>query len=258
MSSSWDVVQVDELSEDVLNGLFDNEIAAARIPDFVSPQACQALSEAVAVNGFDYYETLDPPLGRIGVTCYDHRHDQPGYFRLAAAATETRQRLFATAGDPIPYMMDHVADRWPGTVKMAAEDAYGDYFAGVVRITVGGIRVHCDWAQHDQPGWQVANVDGQLAWNIYYDLTEEGGETSVWRRASAPDIEKFAKGAFGFYDPESVQQYEHRQIDPRKGELVIFSSRNAHAVNPTSGAGRRISAASFIGRLPDGSIIFWS
>jgi 2OG-Fe(II) oxygenase superfamily len=258
MSSSWDVVQVGELSEDVLDALFDNEIAAVRIPNFVSPEACRATSAAVAVNGFDYYDTLEPPLGRIGVTCYDHRHDQPGYFRLAADARDSRERLFETAGDPIPLMMDAVSAAWPGKVALASEDAYGDYFAGVVRITVGGIRVHCDWAQHDQPGWQVANVTGQLAWNIYYDLTEEGGETTVYRRASAPDIESYAQGAFGFYDPDAVEPYERRVIDPRKGELVIFSSRNAHAVNPTSGEGVRISAASFIGRLPDRSIIFWS
>jgi 2OG-Fe(II) oxygenase superfamily len=255
---SWDVVEATEFTEELLNGLFDNEIAAVRIPNFISPEACRIGSAAVLSNGFDYYETLDPPLGRIGIAQYDHRGDKDEYFRLAALAHEKRKELFAEAGDPIPRVADAVSRAWDGKVGLANEDAYGDYFAGIVRVTVKGIKVHCDWAEHDAPGWQVANVTGQLAWNIYMDLTETGGETTVYKRPSDGDIEQYAEGAFGFYNAKAIESAEGRTVTPRKGELVIFSSRNAHAVAPTGGAGSRISSASFIGRLPDGSIILWS
>ena len=254
----WDVVEVPELSEGVLDAVFDNEIAAVRIPGFVSPEACRLGAAAVLANGFDYYETLDPPLGRIGIAQYDHRDDKDRYFRLAAEATENRRRVFAAAGDPIPLVADALSAAWPDKVALASEDAHGPYFAGIARITVGGIKVHCDWAEHDAPGWQVAAVDGQLAWNIYYDLTETGGETSIYRRPSSPDIESYAEGAFGFYRADAVEEHEHAVVAPRRGELVLFSSRNAHAVAPATGAGSRISASSFVGRLPDRSLILWS
>lgn len=258
MSSSWEAVQVEELSEELLDALFDNQIGGVRIKNFVSPEDCAALADAVAVNGFDYYETLDPPLGRIGIAQYDHRADKAGYFREAAIAHQNRERIFSNSSDPIPQILDLLGVAWPGKVGLAAEDAFGRYFAGIVRITVGGILVHCDWAQHDAPGWLVGSVDGQLVWNLYYSLTETGGETTVYRRPSSPDIESYAEGAFGFYRPDAVSDAERYTVTPEAGEVILFNSRNAHEVAPTGGAGVRISASSFVGRMPDRSLILWS
>ena len=152
-SSSWDVVEATELTEEILDGLFDNEIAAVRIPNFVSAEACRIGSEAVLSNGFDYYETLDPPLGRIGIAQYDHRADKTEYFRLAALAHEKRKQLFAEAGDPIPLVADAVAAGWDGKVRLASEDAYGDYFAGIVRVTVKGTTPPAGRSQTSPASW---------------------------------------------------------------------------------------------------------
>jgi hypothetical protein len=258
MSSSWDIVQVNELSKDLLDGLFANDIAAVRIPNFVSPESCRIVSETVVRNGFDYYETLDPPLGRIGIAQYDHRDDKAEYFRQAELAHQTRERIFAEAGDPIPTVIDALTPAWPGKVGLATEDAYGAYFAGIVRITVGGIKVHCDWAQHDSIGWHVGTVTSQLVWNLYYDVTEEGGLTTLYRRPSTPDIESYAEGAWGFYRPEAVEDCESHTVRPVPGEVILFNSRNAHAVSPATGAGVRVSASSFVGSMADNSLILWS
>ena len=257
-SSSWDVVQVDELSEDVLDALFANEVGGVRIANFTSADDCRAVSKAVVSNGFDFYETLDPPLGRIGIAQYDHRGDKAEYVRQAAIAHGTRKRIFAESVDPIPQVLDALTAAWPAKVGLAAEDAYGDYFAGIVRITVGGIKVHCDWAQHDAPGWLVGTVTSQLVWNLYYDLTEHGGETTVYQRPSTPDMESFAEGAFGFYRPDAVEDCERYVVSPQRGDVILFNSRNAHAVAPATGSGVRISASSFVGRMPDNSLILWS
>lgn len=258
MSSSWEAVTADALTEDLLEALFANEIGGVRLQGFVSPQACSAVSEAVISNGFDYYETLDPPLGRIGIAQYDFRDKKAEYFRQAAIAHETRKRIFADAGDPIPQVIDALTPAWRGKVGLAAEDAYGDYFAGIVRITVGGIKVHCDWAQHDAVGWHVGTVESQLVWNLYYSLTEVGGETTVYQRPSTPDIEDYAEGAFGFYRPDAVENSPSYEVSPVRGEVILFNSRNAHSVKPATGEGVRISASSFVGRMPDGSLVLWS
>jgi hypothetical protein len=259
MSLSWEVVRVADLSRELLDAVFENEIAGVRIPQFVSPDACRIGAEAVKADGFDYYETVDPPLGRIGIAQYDHRMDKPSYFRLAAAAHETRQRIFAGAGDPVELVIDALGKAWPGKVGLAGEDAYGAYFAGIVRVTVGGIRMHCDWGPQDAPGWLIDSVTGQLAWNIFYDVTETGGETTVYERPWTPELEAFAdQESFGFYQAAAVADRARYEVDPGRGELVIFSSRNLHSVAPATGDGVRISASSFVGRLPNGSLALWS
>jgi hypothetical protein len=255
---AWDVVETTELTRDHLDALFANEVAAVRIPGFLGPEACAQASAAVLSNGFDLYDTLDQPLGRVGIAQYDHRHDKDEYFRLAALAHERRTELFAATGDPIPLVTDTLARAWPSKVGLASEDAYGDYFAGIVRVTVKGIKMHCDWAEHDAPGWQIAAATGQLAWNVYLDLTESGGETTVFRRPFDEDMEQYAEGSFGFYSAAAVESVQRQVIAPRRGEFVIFSSRNAHAVAQTAGAGNRVSVSSFLGRLPDDSLVLWS
>jgi hypothetical protein len=259
MSSSWEVLRAEELSAEPLEAIFANEIAGVRIPGFVGREACSAASAAVQANGFDYYETVDPPLGRIGIAQYDHRTDKPTYFRLAAQAHETRQRIFAAAGDPVELVIDALGAAWPNKVGLATEDAYGAYFAGIVRVTVGGIRMHCDWGPQDAPGWLIDSVDGQLAWNIFYDLSETGGQTTVYDRPWQPELDDHADpAAFGFYQAAAVADRARYEISPGRGELVVFSSRNLHSVAPATGAGTRLSASSFVGRLPGGELALWS
>ncbi|HKN99039.1 MAG TPA: 2OG-Fe(II) oxygenase [Pseudonocardiaceae bacterium] len=259
MGSSWEVRRVDALSAELLDAIFDGEIAGVRIPGFVGPEACSAASAAVQANGFDYYETVDPPLGRIGIAQYDHRTDKPTYFRLAAAAHETRQRIFAAAGDPVALVIDALGAAWPDKVGLATEDAYGAYFAGIVRVTIGGIRTHCDWGPQDAPGWLIDSVTGQLAWNIFYDLSSSGGQTTVYDRPWVPELEDHADpAAFGFYQPTAVEGRARSEISPGRGELVVFSSRNLHSVAPATGTGTRLSASSFVGRLPGGELALWS
>lgn len=259
MSTSWEFVEVDELSKDGLAAVFDNEIAGLRVPGFVAESTCQVATDAVNAHGFDYYEKLQPPLGRIGITQYEHIGDKPKYFELAAKARQVRESIFAEAGDPVALVVDALNQAWPDGADVASEPGFGSYFAGVVRITVGGIRMHCDWGPHDAPGWQIGNSTGQLAWNIFYDLTEIGGETTVYRQPWSPELEEFADpSAFGYYLPAAVENRERRVNRPGRGELVIFSSRNLHTVAPALGAGVRISASSFVGMLPDRSLALWS
>jgi hypothetical protein len=237
MSSSWPVVEAGELTGQLLDALFAGDVAAVRIPGLVSPDACRVVAESVASNGFDYHETLDPPLGRIGITQHEHRADKTGYFRQTELAHRTRERIFADAEDPVPQVIDALTPAWPGKVGLATEDAHGPYFAGIVRITIGGVRVHTDWTPEDSIGWHVGEITGQLIWNLYYDTTEQGGLTTVYRRRSTA---------------------ESRTVRPVPGELILFNSRNPHSVSPATGNGVCISASSFVGSMPDNSLVLWS
>jgi len=259
MNGAWDVVHVNELSKDGLAAVLANEIAGLRIPDFVAPADCARGAQAINEHGFDYYEKLEPPLGRIGITQYENRLDRARYLQQAPAAHATRQGIFAGTGDPVALVADALCAAWPHGAAVATEPGGGRYFAGIVRITVGGIRIHCDWAPQDAPGWAIETATGQLAWNIYYDLTDSGGQTTVYRQPWTPALAEFSDpSAFGYYLPSAVQECPRQVIAPRRGEFVIFNSRNLHAVAPALGAGARVSASSFVGHLPDGSLGLWS
>lgn len=256
---AWEFVTVDELSKDGLEAVFENEIAGLRIPGFVDAGTCRTAAQAINDHGFDYYEKLEPPLGRIGITQYEHIENKPPYFPRAIAAHAVREEIFAGTADPLALVLDAFNESWPGGAAVAREPGFGDYFAGVIRITVGGIRMHCDWGPHDAPGWEIGTVCGQLAWNIFYDMTETGGETTVYRQPWTPELEEHADpSAFGYYLPAAVEHVQRQVNLPGRGELVIFSSRNLHTVAPALGDGVRISASSFVGLLPDRSMALWS
>jgi hypothetical protein len=259
VDSHWDLVEVNELSKDGLEAVLSNEIAGLRIPAFVDQGSCVRAAEAIHGHGFDYYEKLEPPLGRVGITQYERREDKPRYFEQGRQADAVRRSIFAGTGDPVALVVDALSQAWPRGAHVAEEPGFGSYFAGLIRITIGGIRIHCDWAPQDAPGWDIGSVTGQLAWNIYYDLTESGGQTTVYRQPWTPALQDYADpSAFGYYLPEAVERCPRQDVAPRRGEFVIFSSRNLHSVAAAAGTGARVSASSFVGQLPDGSLALWS
>jgi len=259
MTKSWDILDATELSKDGIEALLANEIAAIRVPAFVAESTCREATATIHAHGFDYYEKLEPPLGRIGITQYEHRENKPDYFLRAPGTHAVREGIFANTGDPLDLVVDALAAAWPGGAGVATEPGVGSYFAGLVRITVGGIRIHCDWGPQDGAGWSIENVTGQMAWNIYYDLTETGGETTTYRQPWTPELEEYSDpSAFGYYLPVAVETCPRQVIAPRRGELVLINSRNLHSVAAAVGAGTRISASSFVGQMPDGSLALWS
>jgi hypothetical protein len=259
MNAAWEFVEVSELSKDGLEAVFSNEIAGLRIPGFVADGECRLAADAISAHGFDYYEKLEPPLGRIGITQYERMKDKPAYFEQAKIAHRVRKELFSTTSDPVSLVVDALNEAWPGEAGVAEETGFGAYFAGIIRITIGGIGIHCDWAPQDAPTWDIGSVSGQLAWNIFYELSETGGETTVYRQPWTQQLQAFADpSAFGYYLPKAVEECDRQQNRPGRGELVIFNSRNLHSVAAAAGSGVRVSASSFVGLMPDRSLALWS
>lgn len=259
-TANWSLLESDAVTEDHLVALMCNEIAGIRIPGFVDADRCRTAAAAVEANGFDYYEELEPPLGRIGITQYENRATKAEYFGLVPTADRIRRAVFREVGDPLEAVVDVLRGGWSGGVGPAQEPGWGPYFGGLVRVTVGGIGLHCDWGPQDGAGWRVADVTGQLAWNIYYGVTESGGETTTYRQPWSEELQASHADptSLGYFLPRCVMDAPRQVIDPRPGELVFINSRNLHTVAPTSGSGRRISASSFAGWMPDGSLGLWS
>jgi hypothetical protein len=250
-------VERDFLDRELLEALFANDVAAVRVPNFATTDVCTKSVAAIEAHGFGYYQNVEPPIGRIGITQYEHRTAREEYFHKAHESNKARACLFSETTDPVILMIDALSEAWRSSVKLAKEPDGRSYFAGAIRI-IGEALIHCDWALHDAADWAIGSISAQLTWNIYYTLTEGGGETTIFKRPWTVDLEAFANiGDYG-YSPTAVDGFDRRVIAPDRGELIIFNSRNLHCVSQALGAGRRITASSFIGRMSSDTLVLWS
>lgn len=260
LNTAWTPVETDTLDNGHLDALFTNRIAAVRIPDVISRADCERSVASMYDHGFTYYQEVDPPVGKIGITLIENLGEPQAYFDAAPAAKHVRRGIFSTGQDPVDAVLRTLGaatDRG-SRVRVATDAAVSEYFAGVIRLMAGGARIHSDWAPRDAAGWTVANINAQLAWNIYYSLPDNGGQTIVYQQPWTTALEQFANSDGYGYSESAVSSAVQCVIRPRVGELVIFNPRNMHSVVESTGATGRISVSSFIGRDPRGDLILWS
>jgi hypothetical protein len=253
----WNLERVEKLDAGLLKALLDNEIAAIAVPDFLSGQTCRAVVEGIGRYGLDYYRHVDPPVGRIGITQFEHQNgaeDRRAYFLAAQAADRRRRAVFSQSGDLLELVMDALAGAWPGAVGLAHEGDQ-EYFAGLVRMIRKGL-LHCDWAPHDAPGWAIGAIEAQATWNIYCQVPESGGATYVYNRPWDPSAEQALLCDSYGYDESLVDGCARVRIEPSVGELVLFNSRNFHSIESSEGI-ERISVSSFVGRAGS-DLVLWS
>ncbi len=256
MNSDWDISECGAVEPALVRQLFDNRIAAIRVPGFISEAACERSVEAITAAGFDYYEDVDPPIGRIGITQFENRDEKSRYLALASLANKARTGIFLGLPDPFEQVWNALRSVWDAPVRLAAEPDGATYFAGLIRL-INEALVHCDWAPHDAERWAIGSITGQIAWNVYLSLPAEGGETVVYDAPWTEDAELYKSRENYGYAPKLVDGSRSVRITPRRGELVLFNSRNMHAVAPASG-GHRITISSFIGRTAEGGLVLWS
>lgn len=256
---AWEVVRTDKLDSELVVALLEDEVGGVVLPGFLDERSRSAAIDGIERTGMDYYANVDPPIGRIGITQYEHRDGEDAkrrYFVDAERANRVREQIFADSGDLLGLVIDALAQAWPGEVGIAREHDGREYFAGLVRVIREGL-LHCDWAPHDAPGWAIGEVDAQITWNIYCQLPDKGGATIVHHRAWQPEAEQWVvPGSYGYHD-DLVAGVEQVRIDPAAGDLVFFNSRNFHRIEPSAGS-ERISVSSFVGRSATGDLVLWS
>lgn len=257
----WDVLETTQLTEGTVAALLANDLCAIRLPGFVSATTCELALRGIEAHGMDYYRNIRPPIGRIGITQYEHMHgpdEKRAYFSKAAAANATRKAIFSQSGDLLAGVIAALQGAWREPVDVAVEDTGEQYFAGLVRHIPVAL-LHRDWAPRDARGWSVGQVSAQLTWNIYLQTSQGGGGLVVYHRPyqEADECAKLAADNCAF-NAAMVKDCQLVEIDPTPGELLLFNARNYHEVRPTEGSIPRITASSFIGRMPDGHLAFWS
>ena len=254
----WKTSNETWLTGEAIEALLRNEVAAIRIPGFATPEECRQLEDGIERVGFDFYENVDPPIGRIGITQFEHRDGRKSeYFAAAPEAYAKQKRVAQKAFDPIQrfgWMLRQASNR---RIDIATEPGKGEYFAGLYR-QINRALLHADWAPLDAPGWAIGENRAQLAWNLYVKSPDDGGECVVHNVPWQPEYEELKVPDSYGYSPELVADAESVRLKPKVGDVTIFNSRNFHEVLGGGDPGSRITLSSFVGESPDGRLVLWS
>jgi hypothetical protein len=258
------MVRTDTPNREMLNKLFNNEIAAIVVPAFTSQDRCQLAAKAVLAHGIEFYKDVYPKIGKVGITQFEYNRDlvqKNEYFTQARHADAMRRQLFAESGDFVPEVITFFKDAWCGDAQIAMEeDTHQAYFAGLIRVLPKQLLLHYDWAPVDGPNWAICHIAAQLTWNVFLQTGSSGGATIVYKRPWPDESdERYAvAGSYGF-DSAAVKGADFVKLPPRVGDLVIFNSRNFHEVEETLDGTDRITVSSFVGLLESqNKLVFWS
>lgn len=258
--TTWTDEVEHELSTENLSLLLDNRIPAIRIRGFATQQECEAFATAAKNGNVQYYNVSDK-IGFIGLAQYQYRWTKTKEEFLADVpkAQADVAAVCAQSFDPLQRLMDLLRAVWPDKVEMAQEDGR-PYFAGIIRSTSDKIDLHVDWAPVNAPDYTIGAIDGQLGWNFFAEELESGGHTNVYNNPWNPEVVggEIPK-SYGLDRSltEGVPKFTYRAST---GDVVIFNTRNPHEIAPgvAKPGGSRVSIGSFVGRMPDNSLVLWA
>lgn len=260
MTAGWKDSHEQPLSRDSPSALLANEIPAIRIPALATPAECASFAAAMRGGNLRSYG-VDREIGYIGLAQYEFRwgKDKKDYFAAVPKAFADQHAVFAQSFDAMARFVDTLQAVWPAPVKLA-EDEYGPYFAGIIRFASGGIDLHADYAPYNMPGYAVAEITSQLAWNLFVEAPATGGVTTVHNSPWTPTMQgDEPPKSYGLprEDVEDAQTFAYRAV---VGDVVIFNSRNPHEVSPGGGgdAQGRLQIGSFVGRRRDDALVLFA
>lgn len=258
----WSLKAVDTLSESDLQSLFDGALGMLHFPGFFTQVQAEQAFTRVCDHGLRPYEYA-PDVKAVGIAANGFKPERgrtmEEYLNIAAEVSTELANVFDAVRNPATEVIAAVSDVWGrGDVGVATDKPSGrTYFAGIVR-DVAAAGLHWDWAPNDLPGWSIAGIDAQLTWNVYLSVPQSGGEVAVFKRVCTPTDQSYRIGGSYAYGREVVQGVPFVGVVPKQGDLVVFNPRHYHEVKPGTEGQVRISASSFFGRFPTGSIEFWS
>ncbi|MBM3504251.1 MAG: hypothetical protein FJX65_10290 [Alphaproteobacteria bacterium] len=238
--------------------LLDNEIPALRIRGFASQAECKQFIGAMDGANMQYYRLA--PVGYIGTAQVEYRwgKSKADYFEACARAWKDWHYVVDRSWNPLERMMKMVADL-TGKPTRVADEPEGRCFAGIIRKASKGTGRHVDYAPMNTPGWNIARIDQQLGWNLFFEAPLVGGETTIWNKPWNVKAEagKEPPMSYGLGNDaiSGAESWTYKAVD---GDVVIFNTRNPHEISGGKDGRERLQIGSFIGRMPDRSFVFWS
>lgn len=246
-----------------LVALMDGEIPAIHLEGFASAQECARLRAAIRAGAASGRDAATSPMTIFGGNLSNFRGaGRDDYFADVERSYREVAALHAAAFDPLERIVGLLGDAWDAPVGVAREpEPYGRYFAGCVKSRVEGSALHYDFVPYLLEGYGICEIVEQFSWNLYVEVPPGTGATTIH---DAMIREPPPGQGRAFWDnllpPESVAGARTYTFMPREGEVVLFNTRCPHSieVEVDDDAVRRTQVGSFIGRMPDDSLVLWS
>jgi len=140
------------LSKENLMALFENRIAAIRIPNFATESDCNELVKSANRVGFDFYENVYPKIGRIGITQFELKDRKHEYFQNAPQAITKIQNITSNGFSPLNKLSELIRGKC-GLESEIAKEEEKTYFAGLTRH-INKALLHIDFGPFDGPDWE--------------------------------------------------------------------------------------------------------
>jgi len=258
MENKWNELNLTKLSIENIEDLFNNRVGAIRIKNFLTEEECLQIEKDIHTVGVDFYENVFPPIGKIGITQFEHiGKSKIEYFDKTdlIKVKTSKIKLHEIVLNKVISLFNF--DNYKSAGLAIEKEISRKYFAGLIRF-INIALLHRDFGKYDGIGWEIEKVEKQLAWNIFIKSASNGGEGQVFKRFWEPkDDELKIENSYG-YDECLVDKCESLIYTPAVGDLVFFNSRNLHKVLQCETNGERITMSSFIGKTKENEIVFWS
>lgn len=265
--SSDHLIGVDKIGpEELASGLkavFVGEAIAVRCPRYYPPPLAEEISRRLVLHPrFSDYEKA-PGIGKVGSPYYDTVGDpefEAKYWANALEWIRTVRAAFWPYLSPIDRLRLDLDEQLPQGARLLRDAINRPAFAGLSRVFEDGAEAlpHLDRLEWDAAiGRFKASPAAQGAMNVYMKIPARGGELAIWR--VKPDLRRYEDlripGSYGLRrellgEPDAV-------IEPQPGELILFDSRNVHAVYKSSG-GPRVTVSFFVILSAEGEAFIYS
>lgn len=245
--------------------LFDNKLASITVDDFLDAKQTSALLSAITKQSewqeahyaeeFEHLFTdLKKPMHLFSsqYMVASRGVSEDDYLALCKTYQVVWNNIVADCGfDPFISFINYIKNTYKVNVELAAKK-HATYAPLVARDLSTEVLPHADYGPYDGKGWVIDQVKNQIAWNIYLSDPGSGGETTIYDRVWQEDdtMDESSYGIKNFVAPIK------KQFTAAPGRLVLFNSRNFHAITKSSLP--RIAIGGLLGQTMDGKIIAWS
>ncbi len=242
-----------KLTADAIVQLATGNATAIRVAAFLPTQTCDVITKlALASKLHGAYENA-PRIHRVGCAFFEAGANTAAAIKYLDNAThwiETMRTECAPHALPMDVLRLHLDEIWPGSAQLNRLGGR-QMFAGLIRRFQpgAGAEPHQDHLEWDAQNAGIEDhpcFDAQLAANIYMKVPPRGGELVIWPSSLTRSQYDEARipGSYGVR--KELLNSTPTVLTPRAGELIMFSSRNTHEVQPSEG-GDRVASSNFLG-----------
>lgn len=242
-----------KLTADAIVQLATGNAIAIRVAGFLPTQTCNVITALVLASKLHGAYENAPRIHRVGCAFFEAGASTAAalaYLDNAPGWIETMRAECAPHALPMDVLRLHLDEIWPGSAQLTRLGGR-QMFAGLIRRFQPGAGAephqdHLEWDAHTAGIEEYPYFDAQLAANIYMKVPPRGGELVIWPVGLTRSQYEAARipGSYGVR--KELLAGTPVVLTPRAGELIMFSSRNTHEVQPSKGDDR-VASSNFLG-----------